>query len=107
MATPNFCDPCTEEGKNSKAIKYCTDCEEKFCGECLGSHLRFKKFKSHHVIDLSSIGSRIPTSSKINCEIHTDIQIDYFCSQHDSTHHFFRNACTKSGSLRFSQFSGC
>ena len=25
----------------------------------------------------------------------------------DSTHHFFRNACTKSGSLRFSQFSGC
>jgi hypothetical protein len=25
----------------------------------------------------------------------------------DSTHHFFRNACTKSRSLRFSQFSGC
>jgi hypothetical protein len=24
----------------------------------------------------------------------------------DSTHHFFRNACTKSGSLRFSQFFG-
>jgi hypothetical protein len=25
----------------------------------------------------------------------------------DSTHHFFRNACTMSGSLRFSQFFGC
>ena len=25
----------------------------------------------------------------------------------DSAHHFFRNACTKSGPLRFSQFSGC
>ena len=25
----------------------------------------------------------------------------------DSTHHFFGNACTKSGSLRFFQFSGC
>jgi len=25
----------------------------------------------------------------------------------DSTHHFLRNTCTKSGSLRFSQFSGC
>ena len=25
----------------------------------------------------------------------------------DSTHHFFRNADTKSESLRFSQFSGC
>ena len=29
------------------------------------------------------MGSRIPSSSKINCEIHTDVQIDYFCSQHD------------------------
>ena len=56
MATPNFCDPCTEEGKNSKAIKYCTDCEGKVCGECSVSHPRFKKTKSHHVIDLSSIG---------------------------------------------------
>ena len=25
----------------------------------------------------------------------------------DSTHHFFRNACTKSGSLRFHSFPGC
>ena len=25
----------------------------------------------------------------------------------DSTPHFFRNTCTISGSLRFSQFSGC
>jgi hypothetical protein len=72
-----------EEGKNSTAVKYCSDCEEKLCGDCAGSHLRFKAFKSHHVIDLSSIGSKIPTSSKINCEIHPDVQIDYFCSQHD------------------------
>jgi hypothetical protein len=38
-------------------------------------------------------------------------QIDLFeipiALKSDSTHHFFRNACTKSGSLRFSQFSGC
>jgi hypothetical protein len=31
----------------------------------------------------------------------------YGALKSDSTHHFFRNACTKSGSLRFSQFSGC
>jgi hypothetical protein len=72
-----------EEGNTSTAVKYCSDCEEKLCGDCAGSHLRFKAFKSHHVIDLSSIGSRIPTSSKINCEIHPDVQINYFCSQHD------------------------
>ena len=84
MASPNICDPCIEEDKNSTAVKYCCDCKEKLCGECSGFHLRFKAFKSHHVIDLSSIGSRIPTSSKINCEIHPYVQIDYFCSQHDA-----------------------
>jgi hypothetical protein len=34
-------------------------------------------------------------------------QMSKIALKSDSTHHFFRNACTKSGSLRFSQFSGC
>jgi hypothetical protein len=47
--------------------------------------------------------------------INTDIVIPLSCNESgsfgalksDSTHHFLRNACTKSGSLRFSQFSCC
>ena len=78
-----ICDPCSEKNKRLVAEKYCSDCEEKLCTECTELHLRCKEFRSHHVIDLPSVGSRIPPSSKINCEIHTDVQIDYFCSQHD------------------------
>ena len=78
-----ICDPCSEKNKRLVAEKYCSDCEEKLCTECAEWHLRCKEFRSHHVIDLSSVGSRIPPSSKINCEIHTDVQIDYFCCQHD------------------------
>ena len=78
-----ICGPCSEKNKRLAAEKYCWDCEEKLCTECAEGHLRWKAFRSHHVIDLSSVGSRIPPSSKINCEIHTDVQIDYFCSQHD------------------------
>ena len=38
----------------------------------------------HNIFTCRSImESRIPPSSKINCEIHTDVQIDHFCSQHD------------------------
>ena len=77
------CDPCSEKNKTRIAEKYCSNCEEKLCTKCAEWHLRCKAFRSHHVIDLSSVGSRIPPSSKINCEIHTDVQIDYFCSQHD------------------------
>jgi hypothetical protein len=78
-----ICDPCSEKNKRLVAEKYCSDCEEELCTECAEWHLRCKVFRSHHVIDLSSVGSRIPPSYKINCEIHTDVQIDYFCSQHD------------------------
>ena len=84
MGNANICDPCIKEGNNSTAVKYCSDCEDKLCGDCAGSHLRFKAFKSHHVIDLSCMGSRMPTSSKINCDIHPNVQIDYFCCQHDA-----------------------
>jgi hypothetical protein len=45
------------------------------CTKCAQWHLRCKAFKSHHVIDLSSVGSRIPPSSKINCEIHTKYRL--------------------------------
>ena len=78
-----ICDPCSEKNKRLVAEKYCSDCEEKLCTECAEWHMRCKAFKSHHVIDLSSVGSRIPPYSKINCETHTDVQIDHFCSQHD------------------------
>jgi hypothetical protein len=78
-----ICDQCSEKNKTFIAEKYCSDCEEKLCTECAEWHLRCKAFKSHHVIDLSSIGARIPPTSKINCEIHPDVPIDYFCSQHD------------------------
>ena len=33
--------------------------------------------------------------------------VSYKALKSDLTHHFLRNACTKSGSLRFSQFFGC
>jgi hypothetical protein len=44
----------------------------------------FMNNQCHNISTCRSImGSRIPPSSKINCEIHTDVQIGYFCSQHD------------------------
>ena len=42
--------------------------------------------------------------------VHLDIASEsgrFGALKSDSPHHFFRNVCTKSGSLRFSQFSGC
>ena len=83
MASADVCDTCLEDSKTVQAEKYCSECEENLCEECAKWHMRCKAFKSHHVIDLALIGARVLPSSKANCEIHTDVQIDYFCSQHD------------------------
>jgi hypothetical protein len=42
-------------------------------------HLSLSLFSPHFF----SVQTPLQLSSKINCEIHTDVQIDYFCSQHD------------------------
>jgi hypothetical protein len=36
-----------------------------------------------------------------------ELVVSFGALKSDSTHHLLRKACTKSGSLRFSQFSGC
>ncbi|XP_052073707.1 E3 ubiquitin-protein ligase TRIM71-like [Mytilus californianus] len=83
MATASFCDPCTEANSSVSATKYCSDCEERLCPDCAESHTRFKAFKSHHVIDLSSVDSNIPISAKKICNVHPDMLLDYYCKDHD------------------------
>ncbi|XP_063448461.1 E3 ubiquitin-protein ligase TRIM45-like [Mytilus trossulus] len=83
MATASFCDPCSEADKSLTATRYCSDCEERLCTECAESHCRFKAFKSHHVIDLSSIGSTILMSAKKHCNVHSEMLLDYYCTDHD------------------------
>jgi hypothetical protein len=82
-AMETICDSCSEKKSNTFALTYCWNCEEKLiCTECAEWRLRGKVFKSQYLFDLPSVVARISLSSKINCEIHTDVQIDYICSQH-------------------------
>ncbi|CAC5389165.1 unnamed protein product [Mytilus coruscus] len=82
MASRGLCDPCTEQGTSSPAVKFCSDCEERFCENCIEDHSKFKVLRSHHLIDLSTAGSKIPTFQKY-CDVHADGLLDFFCTQHD------------------------
>ena len=47
-------------------------------------------------------------NKNVDIELGTrELLVSFGALKSDSTYHFFRNACTKSGSLRFSQFSSC
>ncbi|CAG2226552.1 unnamed protein product [Mytilus edulis] len=82
MASKGQCDPCTEQGTSSPAVKFCSDCEERFCENCIEDHSKFKVLRSHHLIDLSAAGSKIPTFQKY-CDVHPDGLLDFFCTQHE------------------------
>ena len=64
---------------------------------------RFYKWTIHYIDDVFTLNN-----SKFDDYVDIIYPIGRFGAlKSDSTHHFFRNACTKSGSLRFSQFAGC
>ncbi|XP_063448481.1 E3 ubiquitin-protein ligase TRIM71-like [Mytilus trossulus] len=83
MASASLCDPCSEADKSLTATKYCSDCEEQLCRDCGVSHCRSKAFKSHHAIDLSAIGSNILISAKKRCNDHSEMILDYYCTDHE------------------------
>ncbi|CAC5362659.1 unnamed protein product [Mytilus coruscus] len=80
----SYCESCSGERKSTVAIRFCSDCDERLCKECVKYHQKCKATKFHHLIDLTSmLGSKI-SISKTFCEIHEDVSLDFYCTQHDT-----------------------
>ena len=84
------CSPCNADGKNKEAIKFCIECGEYLCGNCLNDHNRFAKMKKHQIVDPSkrqTIDTNQTTfmapSITICCEKHSGKALDMFCGDHD------------------------
>ncbi|CAC5362661.1 unnamed protein product [Mytilus coruscus] len=81
--TPH-CEFCSEEEKSLAAIRFCLDCEEALCKQCVEYHQKCKATKSHYLMDLAAIvKSKIPTRKKF-CEIHEDVSLDFYCTHQDT-----------------------
>ncbi|VDI80044.1 Hypothetical predicted protein [Mytilus galloprovincialis] len=82
--SPNiFCGTCSRGSKSTKAIKYCTDCEDGLCSDCVDFHGRIKSCASHHVIDVNVIDVNSFIVNK-SCDVHPDMVLELFCSDHDA-----------------------
>ncbi|CAG2197879.1 unnamed protein product [Mytilus edulis] len=76
-----YCEPCTARGKTPTALQWCTECEEALCSECTEVHKVQKVSRSHHLVEISKIPSKIPLSQ--NCTIHQHLPFDFFFVDHD------------------------
>ncbi|XP_076108166.1 uncharacterized protein LOC143076332 [Mytilus galloprovincialis] len=82
--SPNmFCGTCSRRSESTKAIKYCTDCEDALCSECLDVHGSIKSCASHHVIDVNVIDGN-PVVVNKSCDVHPNMLLEYFCCDHDT-----------------------
>ncbi|CAG2220348.1 unnamed protein product [Mytilus edulis] len=76
------CGPCGYEDKMKNAKKWCTNCEEGFCGECEKSHKSMKVSRDHKLISVEDYRQIEDITVNMNCEIHGK-QLDLFCKKHD------------------------
>ncbi|XP_045210384.2 uncharacterized protein LOC123561832 [Mercenaria mercenaria] len=85
------CSPCISDGKNKEAVKFCIDCGEYLCGNCLNDHNRFAKMKSHRLVDPAMYDSRFVSQKDVSvpaiticCEKHHGKVLDMFCGDHNA-----------------------
>ncbi|CAG2190138.1 unnamed protein product [Mytilus edulis] len=85
MSSP-CCDGCFRIDKSAISIRFCMDCEESLCHECVTAHKTIKSLTSHQLVDLkdSSAGKVKDLAAKRYCKTHKDYTLEYFCTYHDT-----------------------
>ena len=84
MSLNTRCDPCSRVDESSSATRWCVDCEDALCINCVKAHKGNKASTNHHVIDIDVI-STLPTEAlktQTTCSRHPDYIMDIFCNQH-------------------------
>ncbi|XP_052093338.1 uncharacterized protein LOC127729556 isoform X2 [Mytilus californianus] len=76
------CGPCGYDDVTKNAKKWCTDCEEGFCGECEKYHKSMKVLRDHKMISIEDYRQIQDISVNMNCEMHGK-KLDLYCKKHD------------------------
>ncbi|XP_063420947.1 uncharacterized protein LOC134706168 [Mytilus trossulus] len=89
------CGSCGYEDISKNAKKWCTICEEGFCGECEKYHKSMKVLSDHEMISIEDYRQIKNISVNLNCEIHGK-KLDLYCKKHDAAICVFCLVCIPS-----------
>jgi hypothetical protein len=83
-----LCSMCKNRGKNTEGEKFCVDCHDYFCINCVTVHSQVPLCVGHKVLDKSEFKSgtskglsRAPAE---RCDRHSHKHIDMYCQNHDN-----------------------
>ena len=80
------CAPCEEEGESKAAVKFCIDCNQSICQQCVSFHRRVKQIKDHKLVDQtnsSDLQCAQLLAQSLNCPNHQNKKIELMCKDHD------------------------
>ncbi|KAL4217415.1 hypothetical protein ACF0H5_023865 [Mactra antiquata] len=83
------CSCCANDNLSKEALKYCVECQQYCCQDCLTSHGRISSLKGHSFLDNSSAKSQgqprtlkaFPTKQ---CSKHAGMILYMYCESHDA-----------------------
>ena len=82
-----LCVPCQSTGEPLPAVKYCINCSEPLCKQCVAYHMKFGATKSHKLVDCSTHDTRHFKGAKqlsvyMTCPDHDDSTVKLLCDEH-------------------------
>ena len=106
--TSMHCEACSEAGSatGKTAVRYCTECRQRFCRACADSHPQIRATSSHRLVEITDGEIRCEKSTKLaavmNCERHPGKPLEFYCSDCNEVtcatcfvtfHHVKKHAC--------------
>jgi len=91
----NKCQPCYFEEKTIPADKYCIECREYICNDCVSVHGKFKATRHHRVVLQNESNAPMQVwetndddqvEINDNCEVHPEEVIKFHCVTHGTLH---------------------
>ncbi|XP_045175218.2 uncharacterized protein LOC123536270 [Mercenaria mercenaria] len=81
------CTLCSKERRNVAATKYCVECANYLCGNCVEQHNKFSVMKSHRIVDKAA-AKQHKSDQNIDlpvqkCDKHHGKLLDMYCKNHE------------------------
>ena len=83
-----YCGPCAFDKVSTLAMKWCPNCEEGYCDDCVKAHRAHRKLRDHHIVSVADYANMTSLQQHKWCSDH-DKNNDFFCPAHDKV------ACAK------------
>jgi hypothetical protein len=71
-----------DESRRKQAVKFCIECQQKFCEDCVGTHRRLRVSKGHRLVEIGDEEGMRAAVGKVTssyCDKHPEEALKLYC----------------------------